>query len=108
MSNIPSDESSHEALEHIHKHVRTYITVFVTLMALTVVTVAASYLHLKMGATIALALFIATVKGALVACYFMHLISEKKIIYIVLIFTVLFIAGLPFLTMLAKYDVPVN
>ena len=32
-------------------------------------------------------LFIATVKGSLVACYFMHLISEKKLIYFILIFT---------------------
>ncbi len=108
MSSLHSDEFSHEALEHIHKHVRTYITVFVALMALTVITVAASYLHLNLKATIALALFIATVKGSLVAGYFMHLISEKKTIYIVLILTVLFIAGLPFLTMLAKYDIPVN
>ena len=33
---------------------------------------------------IAVALFIATIKGSLVACYFMHLISEKKLIYVVL------------------------
>jgi caa(3)-type oxidase subunit IV len=37
---------------------------------------------------IAVALFIATIKGALVACYFMHLISEKKLIYAVLAITV--------------------
>lgn len=74
----------------IDKHVRTYILVFVALMALTVITVAVSYLDLTTGPAVALALFIALVKGSLVACYFMHLISEKKLIYAVLIFTVIF------------------
>ena len=59
-------------------------------MALTLVTVAVSYLHLPVVAGVALALLIAGVKGALVACYFMHLISEKKLIFVVLAFTVLF------------------
>ena len=36
---------------------------------------------------IAVALFVATIKGSLVACYFMHLISEKKLIYAVLAIT---------------------
>ena len=72
----------------IDRHVKVYVVVFVALMALTLVTVAVSYLHLSTGTAIALALFIATIKGSLVACYFMHLISEKKLIYAVLIITV--------------------
>src|SRR5687768_3504279 len=71
----------------IDKHVRVYITVFVALMALTIVTVAVSYLDLSTGAAVAVALFIATIKGTLVACYFMHLISEKRLIYAVLLIT---------------------
>ncbi|HYR18978.1 MAG TPA: cytochrome C oxidase subunit IV family protein, partial [Myxococcales bacterium] len=39
---------------------------------------------------IAVALVIATVKAALVAGVFMHLISEKKVIYAVLILTAAF------------------
>jgi len=74
----------------IDKHVRTYVLVFVALMALTLITVGVSYLHLSTGPAIALALFIAVVKGSLVACYFMHLLSEKKLVYAVLIFTVIF------------------
>lgn len=74
----------------IDKHVRTYIMVFVALMVLTVVTVAVSYLDLSTGPAIALALVVATVKGTLVAGYFMHLLSEKKLIYAVLIFTAIF------------------
>lgn len=74
----------------VDKHVRTYILVFVALMALTLVTVGISYLHLSTGPAIALALFVACIKGSLVAGYFMHLVSEKKLIYAVLILTVLF------------------
>ena len=74
----------------IDKHVRTYVIVFVALMVLTLVTVAVSYLDLTTGPAIALALFIATVKGSLVAGYFMHLFSERKLIYGVLLFTVIF------------------
>jgi len=76
----------HDAAD-IDRHVKVYITVFVALMALTVVTVAISYLHLPPAMAIAVALFVATIKGALVACYFMHLISEKKLIYAVLVIT---------------------
>ncbi len=74
----------------IDKHVKTYVLVFVALMALTLVTVAVSYLEMATGPTVAVALLIALVKGSLVAGYFMHLVSEKKLIYAVLIFTVIF------------------
>jgi cytochrome c oxidase subunit 4 len=78
----------------IDKHVRIYITVFVALMVLTIVTVAIAHFHLPMPIAIAVALLVATVKGSLVACYFMHLISEKKLIYAVLVLTVVFFAAL--------------
>ena len=78
----------------IDKHVRIYITVFVVLMVLTIVTVAISYLHLPVAMAVTVALLVATVKGSLVACYFMHLISEKKLIYAVLALTVAFFVAL--------------
>src|SRR5215216_3399362 len=90
----------HDAAD-IDKHVRVYITVFVALMALTIITVAVSYLHLPTRTAIAVALFVATIKGSLVACYFMHLISEKKLIWAVLGITAIkFVAliALPILT----------
>src|SRR5688572_13839869 len=90
---MTSDHAAHAELTGDHaadidKHVRVYIIVFVALMALTLVTVAVSYLDLSTPMAIALALFIATIKGSLVACYFMHLISEKRLIYAVLLITV--------------------
>src|ERR687898_500148 len=99
-----SDHAAAPASDHaadIDKHVRVYIIVFVALMALTLVTVAVSYLDLPPAMAITVALFVATIKGSLVACYFMHLISEKKLIYAVLVITVVkFVAllALPALT----------
>jgi cytochrome c oxidase subunit IV len=78
----------------IDKHVRVYITVFVALMVLTIVTVAVSRFHFPVPIAVSVALIVATIKGALVACYFMHLISEKKLIYAVLALTVVFFAAL--------------
>jgi len=74
----------------IDKHVRVYLLVFAALAVLTVVTVGVYYLHLSTVPAIVLALIIAGVKGSLVACYFMHLISEKKLIYFVLALTASF------------------
>jgi len=93
----------------IDKHVKVYIIVFVALMALTLITVGVSYLHLPPKMAIALALFVATIKGSLVACYFMHLVSEKKLIYAVLVITAIkFVAllALPALTHGNGYWIP--
>lgn len=88
----------------VKKHVRTYIAVFVSLMVLTLVTVAVSYLHLSIGWAVGVALLIATVKGSLVACYFMHLISERKLIYAVLVLTVVFFFALLLIPMFTAAD----
>ena len=85
----------------IDRQVKIYVTVFVALMALTLITVAVSYLDLSPMMAVTVALFVATIKGSLVACYFMHLISERKLIYAVLVITVIkFIAllALPVIT----------
>jgi len=78
----------------IDRHVKVYITVFVALMVLTVITVAISRLHLSVPVAVTVALFVAIVKGSLVAGYFMHLVSEKKLIYAVLGLTIVFFVAL--------------
>ena len=83
----------------IKKHVRTYIIVFASLMLLTFVTVAVASLHLSIGEAVLVAMAIAIVKGSLVASYFMHLISERKVIYAVLLLTVVLFAALMLLPM---------
>ena len=98
--------SSDHAAADIDRHVRVYITVFVALMALTLITVAISYLHLPLPLAVTAALLVALVKGSLVACYFMHLITEKKLILAVLALTVVFFAvllSLPILTVSDGY-----
>ena len=85
----------------IDKHVRVYIMVFVALMVLTVVTVAISRFHLPVPIAVTVALIVALIKGSLVAGYFMHLVSEKKLIYAVLALTIAFflpLMALPVLT----------
>ena len=74
--------------DQVKHHVRIYVMVFVDLAFLTIVTVAISYLDLGPTASVALALFVASIKGSLVACYFMHLIDEKITIYWTLLITV--------------------
>ena len=89
--------TSAHAADHaadIDRHVRVYLTVFVVLMALTIITVAISRLHLPVPIAVSIALLVAVIKGSLVACYFMHLISEKKLIYAVLVLTAVFFAAL--------------
>lgn len=85
---------SGHTVEEIRKETRVYIMVFVALAALTIITVGVSYLHLTGWKAITLGLFIACVKGFLVAGFFMHLLNEKKLIYSVLILTVVFFAVL--------------
>ena len=82
--------------EEIHHHVKTYVMVFVALAALTIVTVAISYLDLGVVPAVILALIVASIKGSLVACYFMHLISEKVTIYWTLLVTLAFFLVLMF------------
>jgi len=82
------------ASDDISKHVKTYFMVFGTLMVLTIVTVGVSYLHLPVHVAILVALFIATIKGSLVALFFMHLNHERKMIYWVLALTAVFFAVL--------------
>src|SRR3954465_6487601 len=88
----------------IDRHVRIYVTVFVTLMVLTLVTVAVSRFHLPVPIAVTVALLVATVKGSLVACYFMHLISEKKLIYAVMGLTVVFFIALMALPVLTVHN----
>jgi cytochrome c oxidase subunit IV len=99
-----SDSHSHAA---IAKHVKVYITVFIALLVGTLVTVGMYAVHFEsVAVTILIALFIATVKAALVAGFFMHLVSEKKAIYAILIFTAFFFAGLMALTLWSMHDFP--
>lgn len=86
---------SHDSPERIKKEIRVYLFVLGGLAILTGVTVWACYgLHMPVHYAIIVALIIASIKGFLVAAFFMHLLSEKKVIYAVLMLTVFFFAML--------------
>ena len=93
--------------QHVAEHVRRYLYVFYALLFGTLITVGASYIPFGNHAiNIAVALFIACGKAFLVAGFFMHLISERKMIYGLLAFTVVFFAGLMILTVCTFADFP--
>ena len=75
--NAVSPGAAHEAAVHV----RGYLLVFGALLVLTVITVGVSYLDLPPWETVIVAVAIATVKAALVATFFMHLKSERPMIY---------------------------
>ncbi len=78
----------------VKAHLRVYVMVFVALAVLTVVTVAISYLQLPTALAISVALVVATVKASLVAGYFMHLLSEEKVILWLLVLCAAFLVFL--------------
>jgi cytochrome c oxidase subunit 4 len=88
----------------IDKQVRGYMVVFFTLLALTVITVGVSYLHLPVHQAVAVALTIACFKASLVLLFFMHLISERQLIFVILAFTVAFFLVLLFLPILTNLN----
>ena|SRR5436190_18655194 len=91
----------------VRKDIKRYIIIGVALLVGTVLTVAMYYVHIpSVPATIAIALFIATVKSSLVAGFFMHLISERKAIYAVLLATVFFFASMMYLILWHRADIP--
>jgi cytochrome c oxidase subunit 4 len=79
--------AGHEDIQH---HIKTYIGVFVALMVLTIITVSVSYLHLTVVLAVTVALIVATIKGSMVAAYFMHLKSERPAIFWILLLTIVF------------------
>lgn len=64
--------------------------------------------HYSWTFKVALILLVAACNAFMVAGYLMHLLSEKKLVYTVLTFTVFFVIGLAGLTLWAMQDFPVG
>jgi cytochrome c oxidase subunit IV len=90
--------------DDVKKSVKTYFMIFGALMVLTIITVGVSYVHLPIAMAVLVALVVATIKGSLVAMYFMHLLHERKVIYWVLMLTVIFFVFLMFVPLLTNLD----
>jgi len=98
---------SAETPEVFNNYGRRCALIFAAVACGTLVMVAASYLPLpNHHFTIALVLAGACVNASLVAGYLMHLISERKMIYALLVFTVFFFIMLMGLTVWATHDAP--
>ena len=70
---------SDSAQDHAaHDHSKSYLNVLIALAVLTLITVAASRVHLGRAGNIGLGLAIATVKASLVIMFFMHLKYEQR------------------------------
>lgn len=89
------DPNMHHSPDEIKREIRVYLYVFAGLAVLTAATVFACYgLKVPVHTAILIALIIACMKGFLVAGFFMHLLTEKKLIYSILLLTVVFFAVL--------------
>jgi caa(3)-type oxidase subunit IV len=88
-------------------YLRRCAYVFVAVVCTTSLMIFASFLpHYGWTAKVAMILAIACVNAFVVAGFLMHLLSEKKLIYTVLVFTVFFFIGLMGLTIWAMHDFP--
>ena len=90
----------HSSPEEIKKHVKLYLLIGLVLIIGTCLTVYIATIdfgshHLNIG----IGLLIAAIKASCVALIFMHLNSESKLIYKILVFAAIFVFGLAFLTL---------
>jgi caa(3)-type oxidase subunit IV len=100
-AHTPDDHDAH----HVARHVKMYLTVGAILFVFTVITVALSYFDFgSHGNNIVVGMLVAAFKAGCVAAVFMHLAHEKRLIYRVLIFTVIFTIGLFALTIFGWAD----
>lgn len=83
-----------------HSHAGRYLLVWVGLVCLTALTWGLSRFHIPGGAGVAVALGIATAKGALVALFFMHLYDQPGANRLVFVTSLVFVVLLIGLTLL--------
>ena len=85
------NQTKHQEIEEVRRHVRQHKIIALGLVAGTVLTIWASKIPFgNPSINIAIALGIACIQAFLIVAFFMNLISEKKMIYAVLVFTTVF------------------
>jgi len=92
-----------------NSYIRTCIFVFIAVLCATGLMIWTSFLdpaHYSWPFKVSLILAVAACNAFVVAGFLMHLISEKKMIYTILAFTVVFVIGLFWLTWYAMRDFP--
>ena len=79
-------EEPHAVSVAMPHHKVNYVGIFILLCLLTIVTVAVAFVHIEREfIKVLVALTIASIKGAAVAMFFMHLKFEGKLIYLILL-----------------------
>lgn len=107
----PGGAEPHDHPVDFNSYLRRCVGVFVVVLCAVGLMIWASYLpqqHFGWPAKISIILAIACCNAFVVAGYLMHLISEKKMVYTILGFTVSFVIGLFALTIYAMHDFPKN
>ena len=92
-----------------NSYLRRCLYVFIAVLCAVGLMIWASYLppeHFSWAVKVAMILAVAGANAFVVAGFLMHLISEKRMIYAVLGFTVFFVIGLFALTLYAMHDFP--
>ncbi len=92
----------------LNNYIRRCVYIFISILCAVALMIWISYLpaHYSWAMKSALILLVAACNAFVVAGFLMHLISEKKMIYTVLGFTVIFVLGLFWLTWYAMNDFP--
>ena len=118
MSELKTAESQNAPLtgkSELHEHpvdfnnyLRRCIFIFIAILCAISLMIWISFLpeHYTWAAKVGMILGVAAANAFVVAGFLMHLISEKKMIYAVLGFTVFFVIGLFVLTVCATKDFP--
>ena len=104
---LTGESEAHPHAVDYRNYLRRCLFVFIAALGMISLMVIASYLpHFGWPVKVAIILSIASVNASVVAGFLMHLISEKKMIYVVLGFTVVLAAFLMWLTLYAMKDFP--
>lgn len=86
--------------QEVRQEVQKYLIVFAGLLAFTIITVAAVYLHLTVPQILLLGGMILLCKGSLVAASFLKLIPQRRLVHWLLLMTAFFLIGILLLPIL--------
>ena len=105
---LPGKPELHEHPVNFENYLRRCLFIFIAILCATSLMIWISFLpeHYTWAAKVGMILTVAAANAFVVAGFLMHLISEKKMIYAVLGFTVFFVIGLFALTLYAMNDFP--
>jgi len=99
------NQASEKDLQDVKRHVRQHLIIAVGLALGTLFTLWTSQTNFgSHSLNIAITLCVAAAQAFMVAGFFMHLLSEKKMIYCFLVFTAVFFVVMMAITVFAHMD----